>query len=240
MKKIFGWLLIIVCSIFLLIFAFAIIMFTVFESETPVGMTPKEIIVNAVGFVIFITLLIVGLKSGIKKIKKTEEKVDYVDTLDINVTGKIRYEDYRNLLLGLTFKRPVYLVFIIGISILLILSLINTSDIWGSNQYFILLILLGFFISPILALWQSKKNYRTNRIFQEQLNYRLTNDSIHTKGETIDAIQKWTGFYKKKETKSFFMLYHGEGVATLLDKKMFSDKELTDFRQFFQSLNLKS
>ena len=213
---------------------------SVLKSGEPVEMTPKEIIGSSVGFLVVITLFIVGLKSGIKKIKKEKiEIVDYVGTLDINLKGKIKYEDYRNLLLGLTLKKPNYLVFIC-IFTLLALSLINASDIINLNFNFILFILLGFFISPIIVVWQSKKNYRTNRIFQEQLDYKLTNDSIHIKGETINSVQKWTGFYKKKETKSFFMFYQGEGVATLLDKKMFSDKELTDFRQFIRSLNLKS
>ena len=250
MNKIFGWLLIVVCSFFLLMFAFTIIILavSVLKSGKSVEMTPKEIIGSSVGFLIVITLFVVGLKSGIKKIKKEKiEIVDYIGTIDINLKGKIKYEDYRNLLLELTFKRIKYFVFIfICIFILLVLSLMNANDIIkndiikNSHLHFILFIFLGFFISPILVVWQSKKNYRTNRIFQEQLNYKLTNDSIHMKGEIVDSVQKWTGFYKKKETKSFFMFYQQEGIATLLDKKMFSDKELTDFRQFIRSLNLKS
>ena len=243
MKKIFGWLQIIVCSFFLLLFAFTIIelAISIIEGGEPLSekMTLKEIIGSSIGFIIVIALLIVGLKSGIKKIKKEKvEIVNYISTLDIDLTGKIRYEDYRNLLLGLTFRRPTSFVFIC-IFIILALSLMNASNVLESS-YLYLILFLGFFISPILVLWQSKKNYRTNRIFQEQLNYKLTNDSIRIKGETVDSVQKWTGFYKKKETKSFFMFYQGEGVATLLDKKMFSDKELTDFRQFIRSLNLKS
>ena len=119
----------------------------------------------------------------------------------------------------------------------------NMSDVWENSylNFILLFISLGIFISPILILRQTKKTYQTNKTFQEQLNYKLTNDSIHIKGETVDYVQKWTSFYKVKETKNFFMLYQGEGgVATLLNKKMFSDKELTDFRQFIQSLNLKA
>jgi hypothetical protein len=243
MKKISGWLLIIVCSFFLLIFAFTIVVLaiSIIESGKSIEMTLQEIIGSTVGFVIVITLFIIGLKSGINKIKtKKVEIVDYIGTLDINLTGKIRYEDYRNLLFEQTFKKPTYFVFSC-VFILLVLSLMNASNVLGTSHLnIIFLVLLGFFISPILIIWQSKKNYRTNRIFQEHLNYKLTNDTIHIKGETVDSVQKWTGFYKKRETKSFFMFYQGEGIATLLDKKMFSDKELTDFRQFIRSLNLKS
>ena len=100
-------------------------------------------------------------------------------------------------------------------------------------------LILGILLSPILTLVQTKKLYQTNRVFQEQLKYTLTNDSIHTKGKTFDSTQKWTGFYKIQETKSFFMLYQSERVATLLDKKMFSDNELNEFKQFIQSLNIQ-
>jgi len=240
MKKIYGWLLIIVCSFFLLLFAFTIIMLAMdtIKSGKSVEMAPKEIMGGSVGFVIAITLFIIGLNSGIKKIKTEKiEIIDYIGTLDINLTGKIRYEDYRNLILGLTYKRPTYYI-LSCIIILFLLALMNASNILDSNQYLILFVFLGIFISPIFVLRQIKKNYRTNKIFQEQLNYKLTNDSIHIKGEMIDSVQKWNRFFKKQETKSFFMFYQAEGIATLLDKKMFSDKELTDFRQFILSLNL--
>ena len=66
----------------------------------------------------------------------------------------------------------------------------------------------------------------------------LTNDSIHIKGETFDTIQKWTSFYKVKETKSFFLFYPGEGVFILMDKKMFTENDLSNFKRFIYSLNL--
>jgi hypothetical protein len=36
------------------------------------------------------------------------------------------------------------------------------------------------------------------------------------------------------------MFYQGEKVATLLDKKMFSDTELMEFEVFMKSLNVKT
>jgi len=201
-------------------------------------MTFKEVINTLVGFSVVIVLLIVGLMNGIKRIKNDKIKI-IADTctLDINLTGRIAYKDYRNLCLELSFRKPVYIVFVC-LLILFSLSYVNTGSEFGKTYLNIIMFLfLGVLVSPILILLQVKKNYRTNRIFQEQLNYELTTDSIRMKGETVDSIQKWTGFYKVKETKSFFMLYQGEGVATLLDKKMFTDNELANFKQFIRSLN---
>ena len=41
-----------------------------------------------------------------------------------------------------------------------------------------------------------------------------------------------------KEEKNFFLFYQGKSVATLLDKKMFSESELFEFQNFIKSLNI--
>jgi YcxB-like protein len=245
MKKFTGWILIIFCSIFLLIFAIALIAITpgVLTKSSQVQMSIKEILSSSLGFLIVISLLIFGLRNGIKKVKKDRliEIVDYDKVLNINLTGQIEYLDYRNLILGLSFKKPIYLV-VLGIMLLFLLTvLVNRENMMNQldSKYFIFIFIGVFFLSPIFSLIQIKRLYKTNKIFQEQLNYILTNDSINIKGITVDSTQKWTHFYQIRETKNFFMLYHGKMVATLLDKKMFSESELHDFRNFIKSLNVK-
>ena len=111
------------------------------------------------------------------------------------------------------------------------------------NQFdanFYIYIIIGIFILlPVLTVIQIKKLYKTNKIFQEQLDYCITNDSINIKGNTIDSTQKWTHFYQVRVTKNFFMFYQGKMVATLLDKKMFSENELREFNKFIKSLNVE-
>ena len=239
MKRFTGWLIIIVCTVILLFLVFSVIVVIITLDRWQVP-TIKDVISVVVAFVVFTILLLAGLKNGLKKIKKDKivKVIDYTCTLDINLTGQISYADYKKLMLGLSFKKPVFLVFVCMITILL-LNIINNSELSQTYLNIIPFLILGFLLSPVLTLVQVKKMYRTNRIFQEQMNYKLTNDSIHIKGETVDSIQKWTGFYKLKETKGFFMFYQGEGIATLLDKKMFTDNELTNFKRFICSLNLK-
>lgn len=237
MKKFTGWLIIIVCSVSLLLVVFSVVAVIMSDRWQE---TTSNVISYIVCFVICAILLLVGLRNGLKKIKKDkiEKIIEYTDTLDINLTGRISYADYQKLMLGLNFKKPVYLVYV---CLIILFSLVIIDNNSGANQIspiiFLFLLILGLFLFPTLMLIHIKKLYRTNRIFQEQLNYKLTNDSIHIKGETVDSIQKWTRFYKVKETKVFFMFYQGEGIATLLDKKMFTDNELTHFKRFICSLN---
>lgn len=245
MKKLTGWILIIFCSILLLIFAIALIAIIpgVLNKSSEVQMSIKEILTSSVGFLIVISLLIIGLKNGIKKIKKEKvvETIDYDGELKIDLTGQIEYIDYRNLILGISFKKPIYIV-VLGILLLFSLTfVVNRENMMNQldSNYFIFIIIGVFLLSPFFTLIQIKRLYNTNSIFKEELNYILTNDSIQIKGETVDSTQKWTHFYQIRETKKFFMFYHGKMIATLIDKKMFSENDLQEFQRFTKSLKLK-
>jgi len=245
MKKLTGWILIIFCSILLLIFAIALIAIIpgVLNKSSEVQMSIKEILTSSVGFLIVISLLIIGLKNGIKKIKKEKvvETIDYDGELKIDLTGQIEYIDYRNLILGISFKKPIYIV-VLGILLLFSLTfVVNRENMMSQldSNYFIFIIIGVFLLSPFFTLIQIKRLYNTNSIFKEELNYILTNDSIQIKGETVDSTQKWTHFYQILETKKFFMFYHGKMIATLIDKKMFLENDLQEFQRFTKSLKLK-
>jgi hypothetical protein len=245
MKKLTGWIIIIFCSLFLLIFAIALIAIIsgMLTNKTESQMSIKEILTSLMGFVIVISLLIMGLINGLKRVKKDKviEIVDYDKVLNINLTGQIEYTVYRNLIFGLSFRKPVYYV-ALGIMLLFSLSFIVNREVMMNqleSNYFIFIIFGALLITPIITLIQIKNVYNTNRIFKEQLNYALTNESINIKGCTVDSTQKWTHFYQIRVTKNFFMLYQGKMVATLLDKKMFSETELQEFNKFIKSLNVK-
>jgi len=229
----------------LLIFAIALIAIIpgVINKGSETQMSIKEILTSSVGFLIVISLLVIGLKNGIKKIKKDKvfETIDYDKDLNIELTGQIEYIDYRNLILGISFKKPIYLV-VLGIMLLFSLTfIVNRENMMNQldSNYFIFIFIGVFLLSPLFTIIQIKRLYNTNSIFKEKLNYNLTNDSIHIKGETVDSTQKWTHFYQIRETKKFFMFYHGKMVATLIDKKMFSENDLREFQDFTKSLNLK-
>jgi len=245
MKKLTGWIVIVFCSGFLLTFAIALVILIpdMMSKNSEGKMSIQEILNSSLGFVIVISLTIVGLRNGLKKIKKDKviKIVEYEKTLNINLTGQIEYSDYRNLILNLNFKNPTYLV-VFGIMFLFLLTLVvngkNMMNQFDSNL-FIYLIITVFLLLPVLTLTQIKKLYKTNKIFHEKLNYYITNDSINIKGNTVDSTQKWTHFYQIRVTKNFFMFYHGKMVATLLDKKMFTETELKEFNKFIKSLNVE-
>jgi hypothetical protein len=245
MKKLKSWLVIILCSLFLLLFVlvFIILIPEMLGSDgVKTNMSAKEAATSIVGFVVLIILLIIGLRYGIKGLRKKNavEIIEFIDVLNIHFTGKIAYADYKKLILNRTFRKPVYLV-LIGITVLYTVSLtVSGADVWDTlTSNYIPGVYIGLFIFvPITTIIQIKKIYKTNKIFQETLTYNLNNTAIHIKGATIDSTQNWAHFFKIVETKEFFMLYQGEAVATLLDKKMFVPNDVPTFQRFIKSLNV--
>jgi fumarate reductase subunit D len=238
MKKVTGWILIVFCSVLLLVFALAlIVMIPDFISKSSeVEITIQEMITSFVGFLIMILLLALGLREGIKKVKREKiiKTIDYKKELNIELKGKIAYKDYRNLILGLSFKKPIYIV-VLGVILLFGLSFFGDQT---DTNYFMIGFIIVVLISPLFTLFQIKRIYNTNSLFHEEMEYKLTNESMQIKGDTMDSTQKWSHFYQMKETKQFFMFYQGKMVASFLDKKMFSENDLKEFKKFIQSLNI--
>lgn len=245
MNKLTGWILIVVCSFFLLSFGMVLILLIPgILNGKQIEMSGQEVLTSLFGFLIMISLFIIGLKSGIKKVKKEKlvDVVEYEKELNIHLTGQISYKDYRNLIFGLSFRRPIYLV-VLGIVLMWVLSFLNTTNdmvIQSSSDYFLIFPIVVMLLIPFFTLFQIKRIYNTSKIFQEKLDYYLTNEAIRIKGETVDSTQKWAHFYQIRVTNRFFMFYQGKLVATLLDKKMFSESELQEFTEFIKSLNVKT
>jgi len=244
MKKTIGLLLIVFCSILLFIFGLSLIVLIpdLIMPDTESNISTSDAIYTLLGFALVIALLIFGLVTGIKKVKSVKpiEITPYNDTLNITLSGQLTYKDYRNLILRISYLKPVYLIFL-GIIILSGVSIgqsLENSKVQLSSYYFVFVAFAVVFVTPLITLIRIKKNYKSSKIFQGPLEYHLTNETIQVKGETLDSTQKWTHFYKIKDTKDFIMLYHAEMVATLLDKKMFSETELQEFRRFIKSLDV--
>lgn len=238
MKKTKAWVLIISCSILLLVFILFFILITPgILSGKNADMPTKEIISSIIGFTIIISLLIIGLINGLRKIKSSKKKeiIEFKDALEIEFNGQIKFKDYRNLMFNLKYNKPIYL-FILGILILSCLSIIFNRQ--GTINYLLFVTIAVIITSPYFYLKQIKKAYYSNKSLQENINYKINKTSIQIKGSTIDSIVFWKHFQKIKETPHFFILYHQEDLATILEKKMFNKNEIQKFNRFLSSIEI--
>jgi hypothetical protein len=237
MKKIFGIILIIVCAFLILTFVRDI-----FSLLIPIDLAylfSQEIVFHLLTCSLFIAFLFFGVLEGIKLVKgeKPEATIPFHETMDIRVQGTIAYKDYRNVILGMNMDKPLMWV---AIAIILVACISAFSNPENSNASFYGIVLALFVISPLLVLLYIKHLYNTSSYFKSAVEYHITNNSIHMKGEAVEATIQWSYFYKKKETKFFFLFYQGKMLATFIDKKMFSEKELEQFHRFVRSLPIKN
>jgi len=193
---------------------------------------------------VFLALLILsvyGFIKGLQKIKKTRTlTVPYDKCLNIYFTSQIEYEEYRNLIFGLSFKRPFILI-MFSLILLNILNIFVNKSISLLDQSLILQIIIGLSVVifvPLIVYYQTRQVYKSNKLFHEKIIYSIDNHSVKITGETFNSELKWVHFNKIKETKNFFMLYHDKVVANLLDKKNMNTEDITKFRLFIRSLNL--
>ena len=156
----------------------------------------------------------------------------YTGNLNLNFSGQISYKDYRNTALEMYFKRRWFMLALILLFIVILLMLGNTGIL-------IVLWLVILLIFPFLIIRSAKKLYKQNKTLSEKLTYHLDNEKITITGETVNSTQSWSRLFAIKETKDFFLLYHDSIVANFLDKKMFSNEEIVEFRKFVKSLNIK-
>jgi hypothetical protein len=214
-------------------------LYTTFDAD--VDLTSNNIFAILASVIIFPTLFILGIVKGIKLIKKNElnKIIEFDGTITIKYNGKINFEDYRNLIFELTYKKPKF-YYIFGAMAIYFVMFLTSDSLYENNNIFFILIFPGFLIgSPLITYFQIKKLYHSNKMLVGNFDYILTNNAIQISSESANSTQKWDNFIMIKETKKFFLLYQNKAIATLIDKGKMNDQEVVSFRQFVQSLDLK-
>ena len=230
MRKFVGWSLIIFSVVCLLLLVLALL----FSLTSDLGIhgapsLGQELIGSLFSGIIFIVILIYGLRL-VKK--DTITTTPYTTPFSLHVQGKITYEEYRHLMLSLVMRSPAYLFILICPLILVSAYFANSVDItWA-----LVSVLFVFVLLPVITLSKIKKQYQAAKALHTDISYHITNDFIRAKGNDIDSTSKWTYFIRIKETKQFILLYHSQMVAVTLHKKLFTLKELNEFKAFLQSL----
>ena len=200
----------------------------------------KDSIIAIVTFALFIVLLMLGFRYGLKMVmvKTTSTLANYDGVLCIRFSARITFKDYLNLIFRLSFRKPVFLIYL-GFTLLIIVNFITSGSriaLQGDIIFPGVFVLVVVVLLPVILFFQTKRIYASNKLFHEQVSYSLDNNVITIKGETFESSIQWSHFLKITETKNFFMLYQGKTNATLLDKNAMTLPDRDEFRKFIKSL----
>jgi hypothetical protein len=157
----------------------------------------------------------------------------------MTIESKLTKKDYQNLMLLLTYRKPMTIVFvIIGILsfILPVLYLSGFKLPFDKPPY--TQMIFGFvivFALPLMIIYSANKTFVSNLRLHEKIIYEFNQDIISITGESFNSQMDWTKIHKIKELKNWILIYQSNQVANIIKKNAFGDN-LDEFRELIKKV----
>lgn len=154
----------------------------------------------------------------------------------IKIKAKVEESDYIKLIYYLSYSRPVSIIStIIMVAVVLVFSF-SPSYSTQSNHHLWVIGLAFVVVKPVGIYFMAKKNYDSNKMLSEEMEYEFNENSMSVQGETFSSTVNWENCHKVTETKSWFILYQSRSTANFIPKDSFED----NIEQFKGLLRSKS
>lgn len=153
-------------------------------------------------------------------------------TRQIEAGVKLTSKEYINGNIVLLYDmRPQILVFYPIAVLAGLLSPLFTSD------YTYLPISLGFCIFyPYIFYRAYVRGFHSSKVFQQELFYTITRETISVKSETLSSQNAWSNIQRVIETKDFFFLFTSATVASIIPKhNLKTEADLVTLRTIIRS-----
>jgi hypothetical protein len=152
-------------------------------------------------------------------------------------------KDYRNLMLLITYSRPMT-IFITIIAVFSfvpsILYLLGAKLPFNNPPYAQMIFgVVIIFILPFMIVRGANKAYESHLRLQEKMIYDFTQEGIKITGESFKSEMNWTKVYKVKERKNWILIYQSQQVANIIKKESLGDN-LIEFRELVKKQGIKS
>src|SRR4249920_1158434 len=140
------------------------------------------------------------------------------------IKTKVSFKEYRNLLFGLTYKKPVMkvIVFVAFSMVIWILGYyLHFLPVPKPEIYQYITLLLIAVVQPSVIYWTIKRNYDSSNHLGEQLEIEVTQSEIKIQGESFYTEVAWKKIFKVDEQTNWFLIYLNNLAAIIIPKKDF-------------------
>ena len=158
----------------------------------------------------------------------------------MRIECKIHFKDYLKLQYVITY-RNFWVLFITAMGLLMLVC--AALEITGQlpvpdNGNLYIQIFFGIYVLllPALVYWKSKKNFKSNKLIQEDIIYELSPDKFAVSTPYSNSEIPWEKIYKIKELKDWFLIYHSNKIAHLIPKKCMTAAEIAEAKYLFKQL----
>jgi hypothetical protein len=198
-----------------------------------------------IGFVFFIGLSIYGIWYA--KRLRTPKHVQPIPTdwsNDITVEYSISEKDYSRLVYTIAAKRPVirYLLFVI--SVMIILNIIEPTNIINAYENFIFTPDLIFLLIPIaIPIWMRfavKQAYKSSKSLHEKIAITFTKDAVKIKGQSFESSTDYKVLFKVTVLKNWMLIYVSKQVFYCIPLRSMNDDALTERIRSYVSFSIEN
>jgi len=159
----------------------------------------------------------------------------------MTISTKVSFREYRNLLFGLTYKKPVMKIIVcVGFAMLIwILGyFLHFLPVPMPEIYQCITLLLIGVVQPIVIYLTIKRNYDSSNHLGEQLKIELTLSEIKIQGESFYTEVAWKKIFKVDEQTNWFLIYLNNLAAIIIPKKDFRGNQMEEFEKMLAMIQL--
>ncbi len=157
----------------------------------------------------------------------------------MTIKTKISFKEYRNLLFGLAYRKPMMRV-ILAVAAAMITWILgyylNFLPVPKPEIYQYITLTLITVVQPTVIYWTIKRNYDSSNHLREPLEIELTPRDIKMKGESFQTKIAWEKIFKIDEQTNWFLIYLNNLSAIIIPKKDFHGTQEEEFRRILATI----
>jgi hypothetical protein len=149
---------------------------------------------------------------------------------NLRVTTKLTFEDFRKVNFYFLYRKTGTKVSLaIGAILLLIIGFSYLTEMPFFNQFPAIpfaLALAMTILPPYSVFRTARKNYESNKMINEKIEYEFDKDQISISGESFHSKFSWDKIYELSTTKSWFLIWQTRQVANVIPRRDISDNQI--------------
>lgn len=155
------------------------------------------------------------------------------------IKTKLSEKDYINSNFILLYSKVSIKIFTTLISIFLVLTIVLAVLSYSPySQIFVPLAML--IVMPFMTYFSAKRNFDTNKMTGETIEYQFDNSYFSIKGESFSGSLPWERVYKVTQTKNWILVWQNMRNANPIPKRDISEVQLVEIKQILASHNVKN
>lgn len=157
----------------------------------------------------------------------------------MKIKTKISFKQYRKLLFGLAYKKPMMKV-IVCVALAMVLWItdyyLNIFPVPQPQIYQYITLMLITIVQPTVIYWTIKRNYDSSNILREPLEIQMTESEIKMQGKSFYMEMAWKTIFKVDEQTNWFLIYQNNLSAIIIPKSAFHKGQLEEFKKILEGI----